>query len=174
MNIETQNLMIRHFVEKDADDVYQYMSDTEATFYLPEGTLSRNDVSKFVSNNSKAFAICHKESAQVLGHIEFYAWFGDHTYEIGWVINPQFQRNGFAYEAASHVVEYAFQTLGVHRVIATSQPENAPSFRLMEKLGMVREGHFRQCIPKGNGVWWDEYFYSMLSSDYERHQQIVP
>ncbi len=171
MNIETQNLNIRHFLEKDVEDVYEYMSDSETTFYLPEGVLTKGDVIKFIENNSKAFAICHKESGKVIGHVEFFAWFGDHTYEIGWVINPRYQNNGFAYEAASQTLEYAFKTLGVHRVIATAQPENNASYRLMEKLGMVREGYFRQCIPKGNDVWWDEYFYSILLSDYEQHCQ---
>ncbi len=38
----------------------------------------------------------------------------------------------------------------------------------MEKLGMVREGHFRQCIPKEDGTWWDEYFYSMLLDDFNK------
>ncbi|HAS6327556.1 TPA: GNAT family N-acetyltransferase [Vibrio vulnificus] len=174
MNIETQHLKIRHLIEKDAEDVYEYMCDNKVTFYLPDGTLTKSDTLKFVSDNTKAYAICHKDSDKVIGHIEFYAWFGEHTYEIGWVINPRFQKNGFAFEAASRVLEHAFQTLGVHRVIATAQPENAASCCLMEKLGMVQEGYFRQCIPKGNDVWWDECFYSMLLGDFNGKKKSVP
>jgi len=173
MNIETQNLNIRPFTSKDAEDVYEYMSSTEATYYLSEGVMSKADVASFISNNPKAFAICHKDSGKLVGHIEFYAWFGDHTYEIGWAINPGFQRQGIAFEAASETSKYGFEKLGIHRIVATAQPENRASFCLMEKLGMVREGHFRQCIPKGGGIWWDEYFYSMLNSDFHQHQRKV-
>ena len=52
-------------------------------------------------------------------------------------------------------------SMNVHRIIATCQPENIPSYRVMEKIGMRREGFFKKCIPKGN-VWWDEYYYAIL------------
>ncbi|MCE2571883.1 GNAT family N-acetyltransferase [Motilimonas eburnea] len=110
----------------------------------------------------------------MVGHIEFSPWFGDHTYEIGWIIHPEFQGQGIAYEAASAALAYGFETLNLHRVVATAQPDNPASYRLMEKLGMIREGHFRQCIPRPNGQWWDEYFYSMLASDYQRHITCAP
>jgi len=168
MLIETPNLKIRPFQAEDFEAVYKYMSDTQVTYYLPEGTMTKSDVASFIADNQKAFAICNKNNGKLMGHIEFYAWFGDHTYEIGWAINPEFHRCGVAYEAAFAVLKYGFQRLGIHRVIATAQPENTASYRLMEKLGMVREGHFRQCIPKGSGVWWDEYFYSMLAEDFKR------
>lgn len=166
MNIETQNLIIRPFLFSDVEDVFEYMSDAEATHYLAEGVMSKEAVKSFVNETEKAFAIYHKQEKRLVGHIEFYAWFGDHTYEIGWIVNPKYQKQGIAYEAASCVLNHGFTKLGLHRVVATAQPENPASYLLMEKLGMVREGYFRQCIPKGEGVWWDEYFYSMLDSDY--------
>ncbi|HDV5461174.1 TPA: GNAT family N-acetyltransferase [Vibrio cholerae] len=174
MNIETRNLIIRPFLLSDVDDVLAYMSDPEATYYLAEGSLSVEAVNAFVAETKQAFAIYHKQYDRLVGHIEFYPWFGDHTYEIGWIINPDYQKQGIAFEAATNVLQYGFEKLGVHRVVATAQPENPPSYRLMEKLGMVREGHFRECIPKEGGVWWDEYFYSMLKSDYQSLPHFAP
>lgn len=55
--------------------------------------------------------------------------------------------------------------MGLHRIIATCQPENTPSYRVMEKLGMRREGYFQQCIPRGD-IWWDEYYYAMLKTEW--------
>lgn len=178
MNIETENLLIRPFEPNDVDDVLAYMSDPNTTYYLPEGVLSRQEVVHFITKNSKAFAIILRDdsygsSGKLVGHIEFYAWFGEHTYEIGWALNPQFHRRGLAFEAASAVLTYGFNTLGIHRVVATAQPENTASHSLMDKLGMLREGHFRQCIPKGDGVWWDEYFYSILHYDYKSKRNSV-
>lgn len=170
MNIDSDNLTIRPFTTSDVDDVHEYMSCPDVTYYLPQGVMSKDAVAEFIANNTKVFAICLKGSGKLVGHIEFYPWFGDHTYEIGWALNPSFQRQGIAFEAAARTLKYGFETLGVHRIIATAQPENVASYRLMEKLAMVREGHFRQCIPKGDDIWWDEYFYSMLLSDFRQNQ----
>ena len=36
----------------------------------------------------------------------------------------------------------------------------------MDKLGMRREAHFRQALPRETGEWWDEYFYALLAEEY--------
>ncbi len=58
-----------------------------------------------------------------------------------------------ASEAAQATLEYGFKEMKLHRIIATCQPQNTPSYRVMEKIGMRREGYFRKCIPHGN-EWW--------------------
>jgi RimJ/RimL family protein N-acetyltransferase len=60
--------------------------------------------------------------------------------------------------------------LKAHRVIATCQPENVASWRVAEKLGLRREGHFRACLYRAPGVWWDEYFYALLAEEYEERR----
>ena len=50
-------------------------------------------------------------------------------------------------------------------MVATCQPENTPSWRVMEKLGMQREGHLRKCIYRRE-KWWDEYFYAILEEEW--------
>ena len=70
------------------------------------------------------------------------------------------------WEAAHALLGYGFATLGLHRVIATCQPENVASWRVMEKLGMRREAHVRQCIPRDDGTWWDEYVYAILKAEW--------
>lgn len=47
-------------------------------------------------------------------------------------------------------LRYGFERLQRQRIIATCQPENPASVGVMEKIGMRREGHFRQCIFFGN------------------------
>ncbi len=79
---------------------------------------------------------------------------------------------GYATEAARALLGYGFEELDLHRIIATCQPENPASYRVMEKLGMRREGHFRQCIDRGQGVWWDEYFYALLKDEWVNHNPI--
>jgi RimJ/RimL family protein N-acetyltransferase len=96
----------------------------------------------------------------------FHPWFAPRTYEIGWVIHPDYQRRGYASEAAAALLRYGFEEMALHRIIATCQPENPASYGVMEKIGMRREGHFRQCIHRGGDLWWDEYFYALLADEW--------
>ena len=63
-------------------------------------------------------------------------------------------------------MDFAFGALRCHRVVATCQPENVASWRVMEKLGMRREAHFRQGLYQATGEWWDEYFYALLADEH--------
>ncbi len=62
--------------------------------------------------------------------------------EIGWRIAPAHRRAGFAEEAARVALAFGFGTLGLDAVVAFTTPGNAPSWRLMERLGMTAEGCF--------------------------------
>jgi [ribosomal protein S5]-alanine N-acetyltransferase len=138
--------------------------------YMPEGVFSEEDAKEFVKKNSgenaKNFPVLLRKDQELIGHMVFHKYFGEHTYEIGWVFNPNYHNNGYASEAAHSVLKYGFETLNLHRVIATCQPENIPSWRVMEKLGMRREGYFKKCIPQGN-EWWDEYYYALLQEEWK-------
>ena len=56
--------------------------------------------------------------------------------------------------------------LGLHRVIATCETDNAASVRVMERLGMRREAHFQQCYLREDGTCSDEYFYAVLADEW--------
>ena len=82
------------------------------------------------------------------------------------MLHERVRGRGYATDAARAILRYGFETLGLHRVIANCQPENVASWRVMEKLGMRREAHFRQCIHRDDGTWWDEYSYAILEEDW--------
>jgi [ribosomal protein S5]-alanine N-acetyltransferase len=169
MFIETNRLVIRKFEAEDWQAVYEYTSNADVMTYIPEGVFTEGDAKKFVEENSgdkaEKFAVVLKVENILIGHIAFYNVFGGHTYEIGWVFNPKFYNKGYASEAAYAALNYGFKELKLHRIIATCQPENPPSYRVMEKIGMRREGHFKKCIPNGN-EWWDEYYYAILDEEF--------
>ena len=62
--------------------------------------------------------------------------------EIGWRIAHPFQRQGFAEEAARLALTHGFDALGLSEIVAFTIPANEPSWRLMNKLGMVPDGMF--------------------------------
>lgn len=148
MNIETSRLLIRKFKYEDWQDVYTYTSDANVMKYIPEGVFSKDDAKKFVNENMKEnvknFPVLLKNEKILIGHIVFFNYFEDHTYEIGWVFNSLYHQKGYASEAAKAIVDYGFNTMKLHPVIATCQPENTSSYRVMEKIGMRREGYFKK------------------------------
>ena len=170
MHIKTKRILIREFELEDWQAVYEYTSDINVMKYIPEGIFTEKDAKEFVSenksDNAEKFPVVLLDEDILIGHIIFYKYFGEHTYEIGWVFNPKYQNRGYASEAAKAILEYGFKEMNLHRIIATCQPENIPSYRVMERIGMRREGLFKKCIPKGN-EWWDEYYYAILEEEFK-------
>ncbi|MFA2602376.1 GNAT family protein [Bacillus cereus] len=168
MFIRTERLLIRNFEFKDWRDVHEYTSDSNVMKYIPEGVFTEEDARNFVNRNmgenAENFPVILVDENILIGHIVFHKYFGEHTYEIGWVFNPKYFNKGYASEAAQATLKYGFKEMKLHRIIATCQPQNIPSYRLMEKIGIKREGYFRKCIPHGN-EWWDEYYYAILEGE---------
>lgn len=68
-------------------------------------------------------------------------------------------------KSSQALLDYGFNNMKLHRIIATCQPENIASYRVMEKIGMRQEGFFKKCIPHGE-TWWDEYYYAILEEEW--------
>ncbi|WP_242275194.1 GNAT family N-acetyltransferase [Bacillus cereus group sp. BfR-BA-01445] len=168
MFIKAERLLIRKFEFKDWEAVHEYTSDSDVMKYIPEGVFTEEDTRNFVNKNmgenAKNFPVILIGENILIGHIVFHKYFGEHTSEIGWVFNPKYFNKGYASEAAQATLKYGFKEMKLHRIIATCQPENTPSYRVMEKIGMRREGYFKKCIPHGN-EWWDEYYYAILEEE---------
>ncbi len=171
--IETQRLIIRQFELQDWEVVHSYTGDATVMTYIEDGQMSAMQTRQFVEKHSgeqaEAFPVLLKSQSRLIGHMIFHPWFGHLTYEIGWVFHPSYQGKGYATEAAKALLQYCFENLQAHRVIATCQPENPASYRVMEKIGMKREGHFRKCHHRGKNIWWDEYFYAVLDEEWIRN-----
>ncbi|MFK3935897.1 GNAT family N-acetyltransferase [Alkalihalobacillus sp. NPDC078783] len=169
MDIRTERLTIRSFKERDWEELYAYTKDANVMHFIPEDPFSQNQAKEFViknsSKNAHYVAVVLNRTDMLIGHLSFAPCFGDFTYEIGWIFNPSYYNKGFATEAALAVLTHAFKCMNVHRIIATCQPENPASYKIMEKLGMRREGYFKKCIPYQND-WWDEYYYAILREEY--------
>ncbi|MDP4170901.1 MAG: GNAT family protein [Bacillota bacterium] len=173
MLIKTERLCVRNFQSSDWQTVHEYTSNSSVMKYIPEGLFSEEDTKAFIKQNTgkdaDKYAVVLIDENLVIGHISFHKYFGEHTYEIGWVFNPTYYNKGYASEAARAIVKFGFKNMNLHRIIATCQPQNPPSYRVMEKIGMRREGFFKKCIPHGD-EWWDEYYYAILKEDWKLNQ----
>ncbi|MHB1153509.1 MAG: GNAT family N-acetyltransferase [Eubacteriales bacterium] len=89
------------------------------------------------------------------------------SWEIGYCIFPEYQRQGFCVEAAKIALMYTFEDWNAHKVVAMCNEYNIASYKVMEKLGMTREGIFREELP-WQGKWVDQFFYCILDSEYRK------
>jgi RimJ/RimL family protein N-acetyltransferase len=107
------------------------------------------------------------ESGAVIGDISLSHVSVEHQQgEIGFVINPDHQRRGYATEACSALLRLGFEDLGLHRIAGRADPRNAGSVGVMERLGMRREAHFRESeLIKGD--WGDEVVYAILAAEWK-------
>ncbi len=171
--LETERLVIRRFKEEDWEDLYEYISDEEVVRYEPYQAFSieaSQNEAKSRAENPAFLAVCLKENNKLIGNI-YFAKQEFKTWEIGYVFNRSYQGRGYATEAANAVIAYGFNTRGARRIVAMCNPLNTASWRLLERLGMRREGHLKQNIyfkkdEKGNPIWSDTYEYAILKDEY--------
>ena len=159
---------------RDVEDVFSYAQDPEWSRYLralprPYG---RGDAERFIATQILHDRVTHpawavvREGA-VIGGINLRFRFEHRSAEIGYSIARAHWSRGFCTEAAKAVIHAAFSThpeLG--RVHARADHENAASQRVMEKLGMTKEGVLRQSrVERGEAI--DEAWFSILRSEWE-------
>lgn len=163
MWMETPRMYIRDFNPKDANDLHEILGDSETMKNCePAYTFEKTQsfLKEFCIEKSGAFAAVLKPSQKVIGYILFKSWEED-VYEIGWIFNKKYWRNGYAYESCSAVINYGFRDMGLHKVVAETI-DGAKSVGLMEKLGMQREGVQRSQTRDDKGNWADLYLYGLL------------
>ena len=167
MKIETPRMIIRDFTPEDAADLHEIFGDDETMencepAYNFEKT--KEFLTSFCIGRKGAVAAVHKESNKVIGYILFNDA-DEGVYEMGWIYNRSFWRQGYAYESCKAVIDYAFTELNAHKVFAEAI-DTMKSVSLMQKLGMQLEGIQRSQTKDNHGNWADMYFYGLLADDW--------
>jgi RimJ/RimL family protein N-acetyltransferase len=85
--------------------------------------------------------------------------------DIGYVLNRKYWSHGYMTESACAILDVAFKQLKLHRVWATCDTRNRSSYRVMERLGMRREGLFVKDAME-RGEWRDTYMYAILAEEW--------
>ena len=86
------------------------------------------------------------------------------TAQLGYWVGQHYARQGFARASVSAATKFCFETLGLHRIEAGVQPDNAASIKVLEAMGFQREGTARDYL-KINGKWEDHDIWAKLSGD---------
>lgn len=174
--IETPRLVIRRFRERDAPELSAYRSDPQVARYQSWTDLSPQAALDFIGSLQASepgtagewfqFAVQFKASAALIGDIGLRTDQHEPAVgEIGFTLARPFQGQGYAREAVQAVLDYCFETLNMHRIIALTDTRNQASIRLLERLGFRQEAHFVQSYREGE-IWTDEYQYAILRSEW--------
>jgi RimJ/RimL family protein N-acetyltransferase len=173
--ILTRRLMLRDLIEEDWKSVHDYASNLEVVRYVDWGPNteeeSKNFVQKALANQKETprknftLAIVLKATDTLIGGCGVYVVNPDNREGyIGYVLNCSFWGQGYATETAQALLNFGFSQLKLHRIFATCDHENIASAHVLEKIGMQKEGHFRE-HKWANGKWCDTLLYAIL--DYE-------
>lgn len=87
------------------------------------------------------------------------------TAEVGFVLHPDYHGRGYGLEGMTELLRIGFETARLHRIVGRCDARNAPSARLMERLGMRREAH-HLANEFLKGEWTDELLYAILADEW--------
>ena len=175
--IETKRLVLRDFRIEDWKAVHEYAADPKAVATLPWGPNSADQTIEFVRTaiadaarlNRRKFemAMVLRDEDRLVGGVGLrLSGTENRDADMGYVVNPAFWKRGLATEAAAAIVEFGFRQHGLHRIWAICDPDNAASARVLEKIGMIREGRLRQ-HKWYKEDWRDSYLYSILYPEWK-------
>jgi len=174
--IQSNRLILRPITAEDAEAVFGYRSNAVVNQFqgwIPETIADvhdfiRNKVSLVIDQPDTWFqlAIIKKDNGELIGDIGIHFLESDSLQvEIGFTLDCNQHGKGFATEALTEILKFLFLKLNKHRVIASIDPRNEKSIRVVERLGMRKEAHFRKSLLINN-EWVDDLVYAILKEEW--------
>lgn len=171
----TKDLHLRPSKPEDAESMFTMLSDPQSMKYWSDQPISdmreaievlNKDLESDAQGNSLCWAVCLKGQDKMIGKCILFQFSRDnHRAEIGYLLNREYWRQGLMQQALAAVIDFAFNTLKLHRIEADVDTENAASLGLLEKLGFKREGLFRERWFVYN-EWQDSVMLGLLKQDW--------
>jgi RimJ/RimL family protein N-acetyltransferase len=181
IRLETERLIIRTPVKDDAEAIARAINHPEiarTTLNIPH-PYSVADAHKWLESHSDPgrietevnLCVFLKETGELIGGNGVMGINKKHgKAEIGYWCAVAHWGRGYTTEASRRVLQYCFEELDLNRVHAVCMVSNPASYRVMEKLGMTREGVARKEYQK-NDVFEDYFHYAILRSDWEKERR---
>lgn len=152
--LETERLILRAVTPDDTASIFELMGDERVTRYLGrfplaslEEAVQRVNVyeSVFQDQTGIVWAITPRDEDRVIGTCLVWNLQKQHfRAELGYAIVPDWWGKGITTEANTAALNFAFTTMGLHSMAAIIDPANDASRHVLEKLGFVQEGYFRE------------------------------
>jgi RimJ/RimL family protein N-acetyltransferase len=175
--IRTDRLVLRPFRDSDFDALYEMNSDEGVVRWLYNDVRTRAQVADLLKvkiagaavnapGEWLSAAVESSETGELVADVDL-LWADEQhrSGELGFIVHPSHQGNGYATEASRPLLDWAFGNLGLHRVIGRTEARNTGSARVLEKLGMRREAHLVE-NEWVKGEWQSELVYAVLDREW--------
>ncbi|OED49832.1 hypothetical protein ACH42_01620 [Endozoicomonas sp. (ex Bugula neritina AB1)] len=147
IELTAPRLILRQWLPSDIEPFADMCADKRVMQYYPD-TLNRAQSKALIEHFSHLinkngwglWALQSRQNSEFIGFTGLNAVSNSLPFapnvEVGWRIAADYWRQGYAFEAASTVIDYGFSQLHLKGIVAFTSIENTPSLKLMEKLGM--------------------------------------
>jgi aminoglycoside 6'-N-acetyltransferase len=174
--LTTERLTLRRLTLDDAADLAERRSDPETAEYqawtipysLEKAVALIEDVNKHpwgTPGEWHQLAVVENETGRTIGDATFYLASHGHSAEIGYTLHAWARGKGYATEAAGAIIDHLVDDGGIHRLEASTHPENEKSNNVLRRLGFALEGIKREAYWVGDVVT-DDAFWGLLARDW--------
>ncbi|MEU4689771.1 GNAT family N-acetyltransferase [Actinoplanes sp. NPDC023714] len=177
--LRTDRLELRPVREQDADRILEYRNLPEVTRWLltteVDAASLRAELRR-IAGDPDDHSVAVTLGGLVIGTVSLRVSDGmgqpgvppRTEGDLGYVFDPAHGGRGYATEAVTAMVAYAFDRLGVRRITAGCYADNLASVRILEKIGMRREQHGVEDSWHAELGWVDGYTYGLLAGEWRR------
>lgn len=175
--LKTHRLNIRELELKDISNVHQLHSLPETDEFNALGSpetiqITEKILSEWLNGQNQrprvsyVFGIDLRDSEKFIGLIAINLGKKNYrTAEVWFKVHKDFWRKGYTTEALTKLLDFGFNQLQLHRIEAGCAVDNIASSKVLEKVGMKKEGMKRKKLPI-RGEWKDNYFYGILEDEF--------
>jgi len=176
---QTERLTLRWYQPDDFAGLYALQSDPDLLAYVPFGIRSEQEVTEHLDwrlnnriladgDDRLGIAVTKKHDDGYVGDLVlFFASVDYQCGEIGYMLLPEYQGNGYMTEAVAALIGLGFDSIGLRRIVAHIDARNTSSAAVAERVGMRLEAHHLE-DELFKGEWTDSLIYAVLRSEWEQ------
>jgi ribosomal-protein-alanine N-acetyltransferase len=171
--LEGQHVMLRALRQSDARSLHAFLTAPEVARFISAPPATVGDFDRFIARTNRqrtagymCFAVTAKGNDTAIGMFQIHEReAGFQTAEWGFALGSPFWGTGVFEESAQLLLQFAFNTLGVHRLEARAAVRNGRGGRALQKLGAVQEGVLRRSFLC-RGEYLDQVLYTIVRGDW--------
>jgi RimJ/RimL family protein N-acetyltransferase len=179
--VQTERLRLRPLTAADTDALLAYRSRPDVCRYVPFEPMDKDVIADRLATHWATTALTDEgqsltlgielaETGELVGDVVLFFHSRAHLGgEIGYVVNPTFEGNGYATEAARALLRLGFDDLGLHRIIGRIDERNEPSAKVLRRLGLRLEARLVH-NELFKGEWSTELDFAMLAEEWRAQQ----
>ena len=175
--MKSERIYLRPLRKSDAQNVFEYRADPSIYQFQTWQPATIEEVEEFIGTRIVGepnlpgtwfqLAICKSDNDGLIGDCGLHFLVSEpEQVEIGITIRRDYQGHGYAKEVLELIFSYVFDDLNKHRIVASVDPSNIASIKLLERMKMRQEGRFIESIWH-EGRWVDDVIYAILDHEWK-------